>query len=216
MPSQLRARDVKKPQVQITNIVAKAQLVPPFTLDSLESKHPFDHGDNYNPKKVFHGARIRMVHNHYKFSIFRTGTVMSLVSQSFNDLTDSFVWLSSFLSRFDLQLSHKYDITNIAAMSNFFCSFDLFELSSYLFPQSSYDPSPMPSKKDDRDREYLVDCITYLFNDDSPPRYAALIFPSGKVVFTGFKSIPDLNHYAHKLSSRCSRIVLDHPEVLIK
>lgn len=211
MPSQLRARDVKKPKTQITNIVAKAQLVPPFTLSSLESKYPFDHGKNYNHKQTFHGARISIPHDPFKFSVFRTGTVMSLVSRSLNQLDDSFTWLSSFLADFNLQLADKHDIVNITALSDFFCAFNLFELVSRLHSDSSFDPSPLYSGKDD---QLHLDCITFYFSES--PRYTALIFSTGKVIFTGFKFIPTLKFHARELSSLLSKISLDHPEVIAK
>ena len=212
MPSQLRARDVKKPKTQITNIVAKAQLVPPFTLSSLESKHPFDHGKKYNPKQVFHGSRISISHDPFKFSVFRTGTIMSLVSRSLNELDDSFIWLSSFLADFNLQLSDKHDIINITGLSDFLCAFNLFELVSRLHSDSSFDPSPLYSGKDD---QLHLDCITFYFYDKTP-RYTALIFSSGKIIFTGFKSIPTLKSHARELSSLLSKISFDHPGVLVK
>ena len=208
MSSRLRPRDTQKPKIQITNIVAKAQLVPPFTLSSLELKHPFDHGHKYDPKLVFHGARISIPHNHFKFSVFNTGTVMSLASRSLNELDDSFTWLSSFLSDFNLQLSDKHDVVNIAASSDLFCAFNLFELVTHL--NSSYDPSPLGD-----DQHHLIDCITYHFHEQAP-RYTALIFPSGKVIFTGFKSLSVLKSHALKLSSLLSEISLNHPEVLVK
>jgi len=187
--------------------------VPPFTLSSLESKHPFDHGDKYDPNLVFHGARITMSYRHTKFSLYRTGTVLSRASRSPKELDKSFSWLSSFLSRFNLQLSDKYDIINIAAVSDFFCSFDLSALADYLPPEFSYDPFPELSDKDDR--EHLFDFITYHFHDTAP-RYTALIFPTGKVIFIGFKSIPVLESHAHELSSFLSELSLNHPEVLVK
>lgn len=211
MPPRPQPRDVKKPAVQITNIVAKAQLVRPFNFSSLESKHPFDHGHKYDPKLVFHGASIFLTHGYSKFSLFRTGTVMSLASRSINELNVSFAWLSSFLSDFNLQLSDQYDIINIAATSDFFCAFHLLELATFIPFESFYDPQvAVVSKKDN-----FVDCITYYFHDHGP-RYTALIFPTGKITLTGFKSIPVLEAHALELSSILSKISLDHPEVLVK
>lgn len=206
MPSQFQRDMKKKNEVQITNIIAKSQLVPPFNLSSLEAKYPFDH------KAVL--SRIFIPYNHIKFSIFRTGTVISRATRSFDELNNSFSWLSSFLSDFNLKLSNKYDTLNIVALSNVDLknSFDLYKLAAYLL-NSSYDPSPLFSEKDEH--EHLVNCITYYFHEGKP-HYTALIFPTGKVTLTGFKSVIELEAHALKLSSLLSKISLEHPEVLSK
>ena len=205
MPSQLKARGVKKQQVQITNIIAKSQLCPPFTLSSLEAKHPFDH------KAVL--SRIFIPYNRVKFSIFRTGTVISRAARSSDELVNSFRWLSSeFLAEFNLKLADKHEVLNIVAFSDLFCSFNLYELATYLL-KASYDPSPLYSEKDDH--EHLVNCIVYPIREQKP-RHTALIFPSGKVVFTGFKSVTEIESASLKLSSLLSQISLEHPEVLGK
>ena len=202
------ANSKKKSEIQITNIIAKSQLVPPFSLSSLEAKYPFDR------KPVL--SRIFIPYKHIKFSIFRTGTVMSRAARSLHELDNSFSWLSSeFLSDFNLELSHKYDVLNIVALSDFHLNdsnFDLYQLTSYL-PNSSYDPSPLFCEKDNL--EHLVNCITYYFHEGKP-RYTALIFPTGKVTFTGFKSVTELESHVSKLFTLLSEISLDHPEVLSK
>lgn len=204
MPPQVR--EVKKaPKVQITNIIAKSQLVPPFDLSSLIAKYPFDH------KAVL--TRIFIPHDHIKFSIFRTGTVMSRATRSFYELDASFNWLAfDFLPDFNLKLSHKYDVLNIVALSDFRLKnhLNLFELAPHLL-NSSYDPSPLFCEKDDH--EHLVDCITYYFHEGKP-RYTALIFPTGKITLTGFKSVTELELHARKLYLTLSQISLEHREVL--
>ena len=207
MPSQPRARDVQKtPKIQITNFIAKSQLVPPFSLSSLEVKHPF------SPKAL---SRIFIPYKHVKFSIFHTGTVLSRAARSFDELDDSFNWLSSeFLPDFNLKLSDKYDVLNIVALSDFCVgSIDLSELATHLHSNCSYDPCATISDKDDL--EHLVDCITYYFHEGRP-HYTALIFSTGKVIFTGFKSIAELELHCLKLSSSISKICLNHPEVILK
>lgn len=207
MSSQPQSRNVKKPQTQITNIIAKSQLVPPFSLSSLEAKYPFDH------KAVL--SRIFIPCNHVKFSIFRTGTVMSRAARSFIELEDSFSWLSSkFLPDFNLELSDKHFVLNIVALSDLHLSskFNLFVLAPHL-PNCSYDSSPLFSEKDEH--EHLINCITYYFYEGQP-RYTALIFPTGKVTLTGFKSVAELELHVFKLASILSEICLDHPEVMSK
>ena len=208
MPPQLQPRSVKKaekPEIEVTNIIAKSQLVPPFSLSALESKHPFDH------QAVL--SRIFIPHNRVKFSIFRTGTVMSRAARSLDELDDSFTWLSAkFLPDFDLKLADRYEVLNIVGFSDFFYSFNLSELATYL-PNCSYDPSPLFSEKDSH--EHLVNCITFYFHEHKP-HYTALIFPSGKITLTGFRSLPELEFHALKLSSLLFKISLEHPEVLNK
>lgn len=210
MSSQPQSRDTQKPQIQITNIVSKSKLVPPLSFSALESEYPFDRDSRSAP--IFHGTRIPISYKHIKFSIFRTGTILSRAARSLNELDESFSWLSSFLLDFNLELSNKYDILNIAALSDFFSSFNLSELASHI-PNCSYDPSPLLSEKDNQ--EHLVDCIVYYFHEDTP-RYTALIFATGKVIFTGFKSVAELELSAFKLASLFSQIRLEYPEVLSK
>ena len=201
--------DLPQPETRITNIIAKTQLVHPFTLSSLESKHPFDHSDNYNAKLVFHGARIFIPHEHIKFSVFRTGTVLSRAARSFNELDESFSWLSSFLADFNLKLCDEYEILNIVAFSRLPFSFNLYELATHLL-SSSYDSSPSLSEEG---YEHLVNCITFYFRE-TKPRYTALIFPTGRVTLTGFKSVAELELHISKLSELVSEIAVNHPEVL--
>lgn len=204
-------RDVNNPKIKVTNIIAKSQLVPPFTLSSLEAKHPFDHTDKYNPKLVFHGARIFIPHNNIKFSLFRTGTVMSRAARSVPELDKSFRWLSSFLADFDLKLCNNYEILNVVAFSRLPCSLNLFELATYI-PNCSYDPS---SSLSEEGHEHIVNCITFYFREEKP-RYTALIFPTGNVTLTGFKSVAELEDHTAKLFSLISEISSDHPEVLVR
>lgn len=201
MPSQLSQKEVKiKININISNIVAKSQLVPPFSLSSLTSQYPFD------PQAVL--SRIYIPHNHTKFSIFRTGTVISRASRSLNDLEASFSWLRAFLFNFDLKLSHHYQVINIVAFSQLVSSpLNLHNLASHL-PNCSYDPSFL-----DGEHARLVDCITYYFHQGRP-RFTALIFPTGKVTFTGFQSTSDLEAHALKLSSLLSQISQNYPDVL--
>lgn len=206
MPSQLQARDLKKkPKIRITNIISKSQLIPPFSLSLIEERYPFDYD-----RIVL--SRIFVPYKHIKFSIFRTGTVISRAARSIDELDESFNWLqSAFLSDFNLKLADKYEVLNIVAVSDVYASFNLFELATHINSNASYDPSPIIGEKDDH--EHLVDCITYYFHEGKP-RYTALIFPTGKVTLTGFKSTAELEAHALKLSSLLSEISLNHPEVL--
>ena len=210
MPSP-QPRDVNTPKIKVTNIVAKSQLVPPFTLSSLEAKHPFDHTDKYNPKLVFHGARIFVPYEHIKFSLFRTGTVLSRAARSVPELKKSFSWLSSFLSNYNLKLSDTHEILNIVAFTRLPFSLNLFELATFI-PNCSYDAS---SSLSEDGHEHIVNCITFYFREEKP-RYTALIFPTGNVTLTGFKSVSELEDHTMKLFFLISEISSDHPETLAK
>jgi len=191
-------------KIKISNIIVKSQLVPPFSLSSLSAAFPFSH------RSVL--SRIFLPFHQMNLSIFRTGTVISRSSRSLSDVEASLDWLRSILASFNLELSNQYAILNIVASVNLAPHLNLFELATYL-TNCSYDPSPLFSEKDDH--EHLVNCITHYFHEGRP-HYTALIFPTGEVTFTGFKSIPDLEAHALQLASLFSHIAQNHPEVLLK
>lgn len=186
-------------EFSINNIVAKSDIVPPFSLSSLSAAFPFPTRDVL--------SCIFLPFQHVNLSIFNTGSVISRSSRSLSDVKASFHWLSSFLAAHDLELSDQYDIINIAASINLAPSLNLLALFTYL-PHCHYDPS-------DEDHEHLVNCITFHFHE-ARSRYTALIFPTGNVIFTGFKSIAELGFHIPKLTSLLSEIILNHPEVLAK
>jgi TATA-box binding protein (TBP) (component of TFIID and TFIIIB) len=194
-----------KKKIQITNIVAKSHLVPPFSLSSLATEFPFT-AQSALP-------HIPLSYQHSKFSIFKTGTVISRASRSVPDLESSLKWLSSRLCDFDLCLSDNYEILNIVAYSQLLpFPVNLSPLAE-LLPHSSYDPSPILSDG----CEHLVDAITtYLspLDHNSKPHRTALIFATGKATLTGFKSIHDLELHASRLSSLLTQISHEHPEVI--
>ena len=192
-------------KIRLNNIIAKSDIVPPFSLLSLSATFPFS---------TRHAlSRILLSHpgQHSYFSIFHTGSVISRSSRSVQDVEGSFHWLRSFLAPFNLELSNHYDILNIVASAHLASSLDLSALSSYL-SNCSYDPAPSISGDG---YEHLVNCIIFHFHE-ARSRYTALIFPTGSVTFTGFKSIAELEAHASKLSSLISEITLNHPEVLVK
>ena len=191
-------------KISINNIIAKSDIVPPFSLSSFFSAFP---------SSTRHAlSDIFFPFYHISLSIFHTGSVISRSSRSVSDVKASFRWLRSFLASFNLELSTHYDILNIVSSVNLALPINLSLLSSYL-PNCSYDPSPLLSEKDDH--EHLVNCVTFYFHEGRP-RYTALIFPTGKVTFTGFKSVAELEAHALKFSSILSEIALKHPEVLSK
>ena len=193
------------PKIRINNAIAKSNIVPPFSLSSLSAAFPF------STQHVL--SRILLSHpgQHSYFSIFPTGSVISRSSRSVQDAKGSFHWLRSFLASFNLELSTHYDILNIVASTNLVPPLNLSALSFYL-PHCFYDPAPSLS---DDGHEHFVNCITFHFRDVKP-RYTALIFPTGNVTFTGFKSAAELRAHGLKLSSLLSEITLNHPEVLVK
>jgi len=191
-------------KIEINNIIAKSQLTPPFSLSSLSAAFPFSH------RSVL--SRIFLPFDHMNFSIFRTGTVISRAAHSVSDVEDSFNWLRSVLASFNLELSKQYTIINIVALAKVVPPVDLSSLAANL-PNCSYDPSPMFSEKDDH--QHLVNCIIYRFRKGKL-HFTTLIFPSGKVILTGFKSVVELKVHALEFSSLLSQICLNHPEVLVK
>lgn len=193
-------------KIHINNIIAKSDIVPPFSLSTLSAAFPFS-----IKRRAL--SRILLLPpfplQHVNFSIFNTGSVISRSSRSVSDVKASFFWLRSFLASFELALSSHYRILNIVASANITPPLNLLTLSSFL-PKCSYDPSPLLS---DDGHEHLVNCITLYFHEDRP-HYTALIFPTGNVTLTGFKSIAELELYAIKLSDIISKITIKNPEVL--
>ena len=190
-------------KIRINNIIAKSDIVPPFSLSSLSAAWPF------STRHVL--SHILLPLQHVNLSIFHTGSVISRSSRSVQDVKASFQWLRSFLASFNLELSDHYTLLNIVAFANLAPPIELASLATNL-PNCSYDPSPLLSEKDDH--EHLVNCIVFYFLDEASSRYTALIFPTGKVTFTGFKSVAELEAHALKFSSILSEITLNHPEVL--
>ena len=189
------------PNIIINNIIAKSDIAPPFSLSSLSATFPFS---THPPL-----SRILLTFQHFCFSIFHTGSVISRASRSFQDVEGSFHWLRSLLATFNLELSSQYDILNIVASGNLSLPLNLSALSLYL-PNCSYDPS---SSLSGEGYEHGVHCITFHFRKIRP-RYTALIFPTGNALLTGFKSAPELELHTSKFISLLSEITLNHPEVL--
>ena len=193
-------------KIHINNIIAKSDIVPPFSLSTLSVAFPFS-----IKRRAL--SRILLLPpfplQHVNFSIFNTGSVISRSSRSVSDVETSFFWLRSFLASFELELSSNYRILNVVASANLVPPLNLSALSAYLL-NCSYDPSPSLS---DDGHEHLVNCITFYFHEDRP-HYTALIFPTGNVTLTGFKSVAELEKYALKLSAIISEIIPDHPGVL--
>lgn len=192
-------------KLRINNIVAKSDIVPPFSLSSLSAAFPFS--IRHALSCIFLPYPIQ----HVNLSIFNTGSVISRSSRSVSDIEASFQWLRSFLASFDLELSSHYIILNIVASIELALPMNLLALSSHLL-NCSYDPSPMLS---DDGHEHLVNCIAFYFHE-ARPHYTALIFPTGHVTFTGFESTAELRAYVLKFSSILSEITQNHPEVLLK
>ena len=189
--------------IRINNIVAKSEIVPPFSLSSFFAGSP--------PPTQHVLSNFFVPFDYISLSIFPTGSVISRSSRSVSDVKASFRWLRSVLAPFNLELSTHYDILNIAASVNLVLPLNLSALALYL-PNCSYDPSPSLS---DDGHEHLVNCITYYFHE-ARPHYTALIFPTGKVTFAGFKSVAELGLHTFKISSIIAEISQNHPEVLAK
>ena len=189
--------------IRINNIVAKSDIVPPFSLSSFFAASP--------PFTQHVLSNILVPFDYISLSIFHTGSVISRSSRSISDVKASFRWLRSVLAPFNLELSTHYDIINIASSVNLALPLNLSALALYL-PNCSYDPSPSLS---DDGHEHLVNCIAFHFHE-ARPHYTALIFPTGSVTFTGFKSTDELGPHVLKLTSLISEIALNHPEVLAK
>jgi len=190
-------------KININNIIAKSDIVPPFSLSALSAAYHF------STKHAL--SRILVSFQHSYFSIFNTGSVISRSSPSIPDLEASFQCLRSFLASYNLELSRHYVILNIVASATLAITLNLSDLALYL-SDCSYDPS---SSLSDDGHEHFVKCITFHFRKVRP-HYTALIFPTGNITFTGFKSVAELRAHGSEFSSLLSEITLNHPEVLVK
>jgi TATA-box binding protein (TBP) (component of TFIID and TFIIIB) len=202
VPQQLGDAGVK---IRIVNIVAMTSLMPPFSLASLTSSHPF-------PSEKY-STHIAISHRNSYFAIFKTGKVLLLSSKSIRDVEASFAWLRTFFLEFGLTLSKSYEITNIVSVARIAPRLNLLSLA-FLLPRSAYEP---PNDLGPHAFHRSLNAIIYHFAP-SPvkPRQTALIFASGRVILTGFKSFDVLHLKAHLLSEQIAHIVEDHPQVIAK
>lgn len=192
------------PVVNISNIVTRSHIYSPFDLTLLEQSIPFD-------SSTFALSRIPIVQGHTKFSVFRSGTVISRASTSIPDLEENLLQFHGYLITFGLELDLEYTIINIAAYSKLHLpNLDLLVLAN-LLPSSSYDPSASISEHDRPGCNVIVHSLT-----KSKPRKTILIFSSSAITLTGFRSIQDLKNQAYQFQNLLIDIIARHPEVKSK
>jgi TATA-box binding protein (TBP) (component of TFIID and TFIIIB) len=191
-------------KIRTVNIVARSSCIPPFSLAPLSAIYPFDSGkDSY----------IAVPHHRALFYIYNTGKIVSFSSKSIKDFETSFKWLQTLLSRFGINISDTYEITNIVAIAQIAPPLELLQLVQFL-PRAAYDSSRdlHPSSS-----EYLFDAIIYHFQPPAiKPRQTALIFRTGRATFAGFQSRTVLHAAARLLAAQIAHIIEDHPEVLAR
>ena len=194
----------ERPVVNISNIVTRSRLRSPFDLTSLKQSDPFD-------SSKFALSRIPIIQGRTKFSIFRSGSVISRASTSILELEENLLKLHDYLIAFGLELELEYTITNIVAYSKLgLPNLDLLALANQL-PSSSYDPSASVSEHERPGCNVVVHALT-----ESKPRKTILIFSSSAITLTGFQTIPDIQNQAHQFQKLLIDIIERHPEVKIK
>jgi TATA-box binding protein (TBP) (component of TFIID and TFIIIB) len=192
------------PVVNVSNIVTLSKLQSPFDLTLLKQTAPFD-------SSKFALSRILIILGSTKFSIFRSGAVVSRASASITELEENLLRLSNYLLDFGLELEREYKITNIVAYSKLeLPTLDLLALANQL-PSSSYDPMASISEHDRPGCNVVVHALT-----QSKPRKTILIFSSSAITLTGFQSIPDIQNHAHQFKKQLIDIIERHPEVKSK
>ena len=195
---------VGRPVVNISNIVTRSCVQSPFDLTLLKQSIPFD-------SSKFALSRIPIVQGKTKFSIFRSGSVISRASTSILELEENLLRFHEYLIAFGLELDLEYTITNIVAYSKLHLpSLDLLALAN-LLPSSSYDPSASISEHERPGCNVIVHSLT-----KSKPRKTILIFSSSAITLTGFRSIPDLENQAYQFQKLLIDIIERHPEVKSK
>ena len=192
---------VERPVVNISNIVTLSRIRPPFDLTLLEQSASFD-------SSKFALSRIPIVQGRTKFSIFRSGSVISRASPSITELEENLLKLQEYLIAFGLELDLEYTITNIVAYSKLYLpALDLLTLANQL-PSSSYDPSASISEHERPGCNVIVHALT-----DGKPRKTILVFSSSTITLTGFRSIPDIQNQAYQFKRLLLDIIERHPEV---
>jgi len=192
------------PIINISNIVTRSQICSPFDLTSLQHATPFDSSKSSLSRIPIHVGRT-------KFSIFRSGSVISRASKSILELEENLLKLHEYLSQYELELDLEYTVTNIVAFSKLqLPNFDLLTLANQL-PASSYDPTASTSEHDRPGCNVVVLALT-----NKKPRKTILIFSSSAITLTGFRSIPDIQNQARQLRELLVNIISEHPEVKSK
>lgn len=198
---QVMAKD-ELPEVNISNIITLSQLFPPLHLDKLEEIGQFDSPPSSSL------SRIPITHGKTKFSIFRSGSVISRASTSIPELEENMLWLHDYLSDYKLELNLEYRITNVVAYSKLnLPPLNLLTLS-YQLHRSSYDPTASISENERPGCDVIVYPLT-----DGKPRKTILIFSSSSITLTGFRSVPDLKNQAYQFQKKLKKIIEKHPEV---
>ena len=192
------------PIINISNIVTLSQICSPFDLTPLQHATPFDSSKCSLSRIPIHLGRT-------KFSIFRSGSVISRASKSILELEENLLKLHEYLSQYELELDLEYTITNIVAFSKLqLPNFNLLALAN-LLPSSSYDPTASTSEHDRPGCNVVV-----LALKEKKPRKTILIFSSSAITLTGFRSIPDMQNQARQLRELLVNIISEHPEVKSK
>jgi len=190
------------PDVNITNIVTLSQILQPQNLEKLQGTIQFDN----TPTASL--SRIPITHGGTKFSIFRSGSVVSRASTSISELEENMLWLYDYLHNYELELNLEYRITNIVAYSKLHLSpLNLLALS-YQLSRSSYDPSASISEKERPGCDVVVYPLT-----EGKPRKTILIFSSSSITLTGFRSVPDIKNQAYLFQRKLKGIIEEYPEV---
>lgn len=175
----------------------------PFNLSRLEEVVSFD-----SSKIAL--SRIPITHGRTKFSIFRSGAVVSRASKSIAELEDDTLKLHDYLEEFRLELDLEYTITNIVAFAKLeLRPLNLLALANKL-PTSSYDPTASRSESGRPGCKAIVYALT-----KGKPRKTILIFSSSAITLTGFRSIPDLKNQIRQFNRLLTELIEQYPEVVL-
>lgn len=192
----------ERPTVKVVNIVTRSLISPPFDLTALSKEKAFEPPN-------FSLGRILIPQGKTKFSIFRSGSVVSRASPSILDFEEDLLSLYDYLQTYDLKLELEYSITNIVAVSKLDCPrINLFSLANQM-PSSSYDSSAADSDTEGRG----CNAIVYQQRDTTPKK-TILLFSSSAITLTGFRSLPDLKNQSYQFKKLLKSILQKHPEVM--
>ena len=174
------SRTYQKPQVQIQNVVATADLNQHLDLDTILKTTP---GATFNPER-FPGLVYKLKKPRTTSLLFSSGKMVCTGAKSTRAAKRSITRIISELKGNGIVIIEdpRVEIQNIVACGDLCGAIDLENVAERLF-KTMYEPEQFPG----------------LIYNMTEPKSVLLVFASGKIVCTGTKTETDANLVAEKL-----------------